>query len=54
MALLAITNGQRQRRRRREDERDITPEEVLEMADDKTIEDDPDMVARNELMTEWD
>ena len=53
--------AQRQRRKRREkntetheQERDITPEEVIEITEDKQIEDDPDELAKKAMMEEWD
>ena len=57
--LLLSVDAQRQRRRRREDsqgnkERDITPEEVIEITEDKKIEDDPDELAKAAMMEEWD
>ena len=50
----SLVSGARQRRKRREDERDITAEEVEEITDDKTIEDDPDELAKKAIMEEWD
>jgi len=49
-----FVNAQRQRRERKDDERDITAEEVEEMADDSMIEDDPDELAKKAMMEEWD
>ena len=47
-------NANRQRRKRQGDERDITATEVEEITDDKTIEDDPDELAKKAMMEEWD
>lgn len=49
-----FVSAERQRRRRKEDERDITPSEVEEITDDSTIEDDPDELAKKAMMEEWD
>lgn len=49
-----FVNAQRQRRQRKEEERDITPSEVEEITDDKSIEDDPDELAKKAMMEEWD
>ena len=46
--------AQRQRRKRREEERDITAIEIEEITDDKTIEDDPDVLEKKVMMEEWD
>lgn len=46
--------AQRQRRKRREEERDITASEVEEITDDATIEDDPDELEKKAMMEEWD
>ena len=46
--------AQRQRRKRREEERDITASEVEEITDDVTIEDDPDELEKKAMMEEWD
>ena len=58
---LDVAEAQRQRRKRREintetheKERDITPEEIIEITDDKQIEDDPDELAKKAMMEEWD
>lgn len=49
-----LVNANRQRRKREGDERDITAKEVEEITDDKTIEDDPDELAKKAMMEEWD
>lgn len=49
-----FVSADRQRRQRNENERDITPTEVEEITDDKTIEDDPDELAKKAMMEEWD
>ena len=49
-----FVSANRQRRKREKDERDITATEVEEITDDKTIEDDPDELAKKAMMEEWD
>lgn len=49
-----FAQAQRQRRQRKEDERDITAEEVEEITDDQKIKDDPDDLAKKAMMEEWD
>ena len=49
-----FVNANRQRRKRQGEERDITATEVEEITDDKTIEDDPDELAKKAMMEEWD
>ena len=47
--------GGRQRRKRKDNERDITPEEVIEIEEDKTeIADDEDALEKKSMMEEWD
>lgn len=49
-----IVEAQRQRRKRRDDERDITAEEVDQITDDVSIEDNVEDNSRTEMMQEWD
>ena len=49
----STSNAQRQRRQRREQERDITPEEVLEITDDKEIQ-DQSTKEYSAITKEWD
>lgn len=44
----------RQRRKRRDTERDITADEIIEITDDSEIKDDPDTLADKKMMEEWD
>lgn len=44
----------RQRRKRREEERDITAEEIDEITDDKKIEDNEDESEKKAILEEWD
>ena len=44
----------RQRRTRRENERDITADEIIEITDDSEIKDDPDTLADKKMLEEWD
>ena len=46
--------AQRQRRARREEERDITADEIDDITEDKDIEDDVDDLANKAMMEEWD
>ena len=41
-------------RRRREESRDISAQEVEEITNDNTIEDNPDESAEKQMMEEWD
>ena len=50
----AVVLGDRQRRQREGEERDITAEEIEEITDDQTIEDNEDELARKAMMEEWD
>ena len=52
--LLIVVSGQRQRRSREENERDITPDEILLIEEDVTIVDDADDLEKKAMMEEWD
>jgi hypothetical protein len=45
-----FVSTQRQRRSRREQERDITADEIVEITEDKTIVDDEDELANKAMM----
>jgi len=50
LSYLSDISAERQRRSRRESERDITADEVIEISDDNTITDDEDELANKAMM----